>query len=399
MLQYAINNGIINLSYVQEQVKMNKRKELLQKHPNKIWQGKDEKWYTYMPNEDGDGRKLVKRSTKKRLEDVVVEFYKMQAENPTFKETFNDWVDEKLRYGEICEGTYGRYKNDYIRFCSDKSIESIRMKYLDENELYEFIKSTIHDMHLTAKSYAGLRTIIQGTLKYAKRKKYTEISASTFFADIDIGKNSFKKRIKDKSKEVFLDSEVKMISHYVSENPTIRNLGILLAFQTGVRVGELASLKRGDINFNTKTIHIQRTEITYKDKETGKSVNDVREYPKNENADRYIIIPDNAIQTIRKALTMNGFGEYLFEEGGKRIRENAFNRRLSRICNILNIPHRSMHKIRKTYGTILLDNYTDESLVIEQMGHKDIKTTKTYYYFCNRDNEEKRKQITNAITC
>ena len=103
-MQYAINNGIINLSYVQEQVEMDKRKELLQKHPNKIWQGTDGKWYTYMPSEDNDaGRKLIKRASKKQLEDIVICYYKQKAENPTFKEAFHDWVDEKLRYGEICE--------------------------------------------------------------------------------------------------------------------------------------------------------------------------------------------------------------------------------------------------------------------------------------------------------
>jgi len=37
-LQYAINEGIIDISYVQEKVEMNKRKEFLTKHPYKIWQ-------------------------------------------------------------------------------------------------------------------------------------------------------------------------------------------------------------------------------------------------------------------------------------------------------------------------------------------------------------------------
>ncbi len=33
ILHYALENGIIDLSYVQEKVKMNKRKEYLEKHP------------------------------------------------------------------------------------------------------------------------------------------------------------------------------------------------------------------------------------------------------------------------------------------------------------------------------------------------------------------------------
>lgn len=38
-----------------------------------------------------------------------------------------------------------------------------------------------------------------------------------------------------------------------------------------------------------------------------------------------------------------------------------------------------MHKIRKTYGTTLIDNNVDDALVAEMMGHKDISTTKKYY--------------------
>lgn len=396
LLKYAIERGMINMSYMQECIEMNKRKELLSKHPYSIWESKDGKWHTYLPDEK-KGRVPRRRNTQKEIEDLVVKYWAVKEENPTFKEIFLQWIQEKYQYGEIQKNTYNRYYNDYLRFYADSDFEKEHMKSLEENDFYKFIKETIINKQLTAKAYSGLRTITKGVLKYAKRKGYTHISATEFFNDLDIGKNSFRKKIKDKTKEVFTDEEVRMITHYISENPTIRNLAILLAFQTGVRVGELASLKRGDINFKSKTLHIQRTEVTYKDLETRKSVNEVREYPKNENADRYIIIPDNGISTLKRILNINGFGEYLFEENGKRIRENAFNRRLTRICKNLGIPHRSMHKIRKTYGTLLIDNYTDESLIVEQMGHSDISVTKQYYYYCNRDTAEKHKQISNAI--
>lgn len=42
---------MINVSDVQEQIKMNKRKELLEKHPYSIWEGSDGNWYTYVPDD------------------------------------------------------------------------------------------------------------------------------------------------------------------------------------------------------------------------------------------------------------------------------------------------------------------------------------------------------------
>lgn len=48
LLKYALDNGIINVALVQEQANMQKRKEILSKHPYNIWQGKDGYWRTYI---------------------------------------------------------------------------------------------------------------------------------------------------------------------------------------------------------------------------------------------------------------------------------------------------------------------------------------------------------------
>lgn len=108
-------------------------------------------------------------------------------------------------------------------------------------------------------------------------------------------------------------------------------------------------------------------------------------------------ILDKVQWTLAQIQKLNPHGEYLFMNNGKRIRENTFNKRLSSICDILKIDHRSTHKIRKTYGTTLLDNNVDDSIVSEQMGHSDIATTRKLYYFCNKSEKTKIAQINNAI--
>ena len=173
----------------------------------------------------------------------------------------------------------------------------------------------------------------------------------------------------------------------------------MLAFQSGLRVGELSALKKADISGNRRSIHVQRTEITYKDPVTNKRVCEVSDFPKTDAGERFLILPDQAADTINAILALNPEDEYLFSEAGKRIRANAFNRRLSRVCDELNILHRSMHKIRKTYGTTLIDANVQESFVTEQMGHTTIETTKKYYYYCNKDDAAKINQINRAVSC
>ncbi len=52
-IQYAIDNGIINMQEVFAAVNDMKRRELLAKHPYSIWQNKDGKWLTYLYDDDG----------------------------------------------------------------------------------------------------------------------------------------------------------------------------------------------------------------------------------------------------------------------------------------------------------------------------------------------------------
>ena len=88
--------------------------------------------------------------------------------------------------------------------------------------------------------------------------------------------------------------------------------------------------------------------IKYRD-ENNKWIVAVKEHAKTDSGNRDLIISSTALDTLNQILKPNTSGTYLFEHNGKRIRGNTFNKRLSRICNELHIPHRTMHKIRKAW--------------------------------------------------
>ncbi len=61
-----------------------------------------------------------------------------------------------------------------------------------------------------------------------------------------------------------------MIEQFIMEDqPTLIELGIILAFKTGLRVGEISTLSWSDIAENK--IHISKTEIRYRD-DSGKNM-------------------------------------------------------------------------------------------------------------------------------
>lgn len=393
LLKYAVDNGMINLSYVQEQIEMTKRNELLKKHPYKIWEGKDGKWYTYLPDKE-KGRILKKRSTKKYIEDIIISYLK-STEIILIETVFDEWLSNKLKYNEIQKQTYDRYKTDFYRFFYQTDLVKKDIRKITEDDLENFIRESIRSKQLSRKAFSGLRLILIGIFKYAKKCKYTEISITQFLGDLELPKKCFSKNITKAEESVFTDDEVEKISVYIKENISILNYGILLAFQTGVRVGELCALKYTDIQGNK--LCIRRTEVRYKD-ENGNYVFEVRESPKTEAGNRDIILNSEAKKTLKEIRKLNPFGEYIFMNDGNRIKEKAFSVKIVKICRYVGIKERSMHKARKTYATKLINGGVDESIVINQMGHTSIDCTKNYYYYNNKNDEEIVKQIERAIS-
>lgn len=395
-MQYVLENNIIDLSYVQEKIEMTKRKQMLGKHQYEIWQGKDEAWYTYIPDKEM-GRKLKRRTCRKKLEDDIIAYYVAIEENPFISDLFERWNNERYENGEIGKNSYTKYGNDFKRFFQkDDSLCEVPMKEITEAELLAFIKLNIKRYNLTRKSYASLRTLIIGVFKYAKMNRMTDISISIFFSDLQLSNNLFKKNRKDPSSQVFNDEETFQLTNYLRENQTIHNLGLLLLFETGMRVGEMCVLKPE--NITKDGIIINSTEIYYKDPETKKTVFEVKNTPKMGADERTIIIPEHTRAIIKRIRLLNPFGEYLFMKDGKRINSTRFNYHLYKACREVGIPERSTHKIRKTYASKLIDADVEEAIIRAQMGHTDIKTTKDYYYYSTQDQKYKESQISKAIS-
>ena len=392
VLRSAEALGIIDLQSIQLQIDMYEKKKYLEMHTNSVWQGKNGYWYTTLPATEEHGRKMVRRLNKEDLEEVIVDHYRGKIKNPTIRKIFEEWITEKKQWEEINQTTVDRYKGDFERFFGDTSFPNLKIDIVTEDYLESLIKNNIVQKQLTSKGYSNMKTILIGIMKYAKRKKYTYFSVSAFFGDLQISKKAFRRP--EKKKQVFTEEEAEMVIEWLKEHPSVANYGILLVFQTGLREGELAALKYEDVD--GCILNVRRQEVRYKD-ENGVMVNEVVPYAKTEAGERGVILTDNALETIKKIRRLNPFGEYMMMQDGKKIHKISFNDYLYKACDALGIERRSMHKIRKTYGTMLIDSGADDSTVMEQMGHSDIATTRKFYYFSNKSQAEKIEQVKRAI--
>lgn len=78
---------------------------------------------------------------------------------------------------------------------------------------------------------------------------------SVFFDELDLSKNIFAvQEKKNDEEEVYSEEEIPLIKDYLLQKDTLRYLGVLLVFVTGMRVGELSALKPEDIQLKKKAV-------------------------------------------------------------------------------------------------------------------------------------------------
>lgn len=382
---------------LEEVERLESMQSIIEHHPYKITYSESRRmWETYVKHPDG-----AKRVTSRKKEDFykkLIDHYTHPTKYITVADAYTEWMNERIKYNEIKPQSITRIQNNYKRLFlgNNNKIYARKIWFISEEEIRIFIKDTLLQFHLTRKGFADFKTLIRGIWRYAYNKNYTTIKISQLITELYITKNMIKPTEKHGKKEVFFRDEAETIIEFLKQSKILTDKGLLLMFQTGMRVGELSALTVNDIG--TETIHVNKTEIHFTN-DTNHDTVEIANTPKTEAGNRFIILTDYSKQTVNDILELRtGRSEYLFErKNGTRIAGQCFNRRLRRVCEKLGIPPRSCHKIRKTFATRLINGNVDESLIVEQMGHSDISTTRRYYYRIDQTDEEKIRQMKKAL--
>ena len=374
-LNYLVDNGIIDLPNIQSIIEMKKRQELLNNHPYKIWCGSNGKWYTYLPDES-KGRVLKKKSTKKDIEDVIIKYQESVMSNPTIEELFDEWNDHRRDISRIAKSSHTRLRQVFDRHF--KEFGKRRIASVKENEWIDFLEAQVFEHNLSSKAFASLKSITKGMLKWAKRQGVITYNPELMLTELDLSDNVFTKKIKEDYEEVFDEDETQKMLSYLAGNRDIRNDGITLLFVSGMRVGELVGIKPQDINLNSNTVKIRRTETRFKDGD--ETIYTIKEYPKTQAGVREIVIPSSYSWLLKELYVKSMGQEFVFEENGKRLTTLLIRKRIYSICKKTGVYKKSPHKIRATYDTILLDNGVDKRTVKDQMGHSDIAVSEKNYH-------------------
>lgn len=157
----------------------------------------------------------------------------------------------------------------------------------------------------------------------------------------------------------------------------------------GLRRGEVLGLKWSDIDFEKKTIRVQRAVLRVKDKFTGKSELRIEDV-KTKKSRRIVPVPDIVIARLKehkarqaaeilRAGPMYQKNDLVFcTTLGTPIEPRNFNRDFYQICKNAGIENFNLHGLRHTYTTRLSEMGINSKILQELLGHTDVRTTEGY---------------------
>jgi len=190
------------------------------------------------------------------------------------------------------------------------------------------------------------------------------------------------------------------LKSYLMDNFSFRNLGILIALTTGVRIGEICGLKWGDINFETKTIRIQRTVqrivVNHDGKlDRGKNTKLHIGSAKTKTSNRTIPLDNDVVKIAKSLNNIVSNDNYIVSNSAKPIDSRVFREYQKRLFAKLNLPKLRFHDIRHTFATICIQNKVDIKTVSSILGHSDVSITLNTYTHPSID--DKRSAINNLF--
>jgi site-specific recombinase XerD len=148
------------------------------------------------------------------------------------------------------------------------------------------------------------------------------------------------------------------------QNPKHRLL-LMLAYSSGLRVSELVALRREHVDFNRRTLLV---------------------YGGKGRRDRLTLLAERAAAFLKEYCELYGITGWIFpgQKGGHiqiRTAQNVFDKAIAKA--LINKPV-SIHSLRHTFATHLLENGTDIKYIQTLLGHRNLRTTERYIHIARR---------------
>ena len=415
IVQTAVSCGIMNpgIAKLQEDVKA--ADDIIGLYWMK-YNSNDGYWYARVPNLNKGGKKsLIKRKNRDDLEEAILRaHFGIDKKAPkqelvkklvtpeevnSFQKMYEEWRAFKLRIKEHMKSTAIRNDSCYKKFLQDEEWTKRDISKVTPIQVRKWLKITIADKEPTIKEYTNLHAIINGVFQYALDEGHITEPIAPFISGLGKNRKLFtpcRSQLPeyDESQVFTKDEAAKIMKQLRYDN--INDLGIRLLFWTGLRVGELVALRWEDFSQDCSEIIVRRRQTS--EKLGDRYIHPIVNHTKGIGTYRRVLVPPQEIIPILESVKkLNPDGEYLFSKNGEVLTPATFSGRLRRVCRWAGVEYKSLHKIRKTVVTELMDHQVPLPVIQGQVGHASASTTESFYHFNNKTKKENGRKIALAL--
>lgn len=333
-----------------------------------------------------------------------------QAEQAAYK--YGIEIENKLKRGGSVKNdslTFSQFAEMYFEDHSGTNKEYTSVQYRD---IYEKrLKPYFGNMRIKNITALDVRQWLNSLKRADGKGELSENSKGVFFRTLSsmfgvavrweiLDDNPCRRVTTPRSKQsgvkaLQLDDFKKLLERLDSYDDPRAVLLVYTFILTGIREGEAAGLRWGDINYKNKSLHIER-EVIYIPKKGARVTP-----PKSANSIRDVYISDLLCEKLKAYKTIQDKDiedrgdlynneDYIFTQfDGSPIHASSIRKAVKRVFKYCDIPYVTVHGLRHTYASLLIANGTDPRTAADQLGHSTPSITMNVY--ANPQNEAKRR--------
>lgn len=279
----------------------------------------------------------------------------------TLKDWFEIWLDTIVKT-KVKLSTYNSYKSK-VQLHILPSIGAIRLNELAPTDVDQWILKL--SLTLSPNSVHAVYRVLKNGLSQAVQQDVLKKNPAL---NIDLPKLE-KQRVRAFSLE-----QQKKIKEAVSTDE--KYLPIMLALETGMRIGEISALRWTDINFSEKTIHIQRT-LQRLQVDIGKTAL-VEGTPKTFQSERILPL-SNQLEVYLRTIKKSSKSLYVVGLDDSCTEPRTITYRFKKLLEQLQITQLPFHALRHTFATRCLELGVNIATISSMLGHTSTKMTLDIY--------------------
>lgn len=277
-----------------------------------------------------------------------------------------------------------RKYSTYIKY---KSLYQCHIEKLFTDDIFAYmtnghIQDRIATLEVSDATRHSILTVIKQVLRYAERQYGYPMPSIT----------NCSLRNTSRSIEIMNRTEQARLMQFLYKDMDISKAGIFLCLSTGLRLGEICSLKWADIDTERMLLHVNRTVQRIKSKEGPTKTTLLETAPKSIFSDREIPMPDSLLSVL---MTFQKTGQEYVLCTDKPMEPRTYQNHFKRYLKTIQIPDYNFHTLRHTFATNCIDSGMDIKSLSEILGHSNVQITLDRYVHPSMDT--KRKYI-NALS-